>query len=226
MSEHDIAIRLMIGLNLFCIYSFLFPLSIFQRSRRFGSIYSVLISLPVFGFIAYGSVWLSFQLTRDPELILKGLLVLSGITLIGFFAREYFRHEPDSRYFSSVLLLVYLLAVGYISVFSRNAHPYAEIILDFRVLSRAFTAHSVEPIKHLIMNVAMFVPFGILLAMFFSACQKTTVYPVLCCSLAISVLIESLQLLFQLGDFDITDLLANVLGASLGYSFYRLYKKH
>lgn len=76
--------------------------------------------------------------------------------------------------------------------------------------------------SQLVLNILMFVPFGLLLPMVFPrlrACWKT-----LLAALGITVLIEVLQY-FTGRSADIDDVIMNVLGAVVGYGLFALLNK-
>ena len=76
--------------------------------------------------------------------------------------------------------------------------------------------------SQLVLNILMFVPFGLLLPMVFPrlrACWKT-----LLAALGITVLIEVLQY-FTGRSADIDDVIMNVLGAVMGYGLFALLNK-
>ncbi|GED59359.1 VanZ family protein [Brevibacillus formosus] len=73
---------------------------------------------------------------------------------------------------------------------------------------------------NLIGNVMLFVPLGLLLPLIFMSFQS--VHRVFFLTLLASLIIETLQLLFSLGSFDVDDLLLNVLGGLLGYGMFRV----
>lgn len=74
--------------------------------------------------------------------------------------------------------------------------------------------------KQILLNILMFVPFGILYPLIYKKGLKSTVLR----GLLFSVCIELLQLVSarQSGSCDITDVINNTLGALVGYLIYRL----
>jgi len=77
--------------------------------------------------------------------------------------------------------------------------------------------------KNILGNVIGFIPLGVLLPILFVRLQrigKTIVVVFL-----ISLSFETLQLLFNLGVFDVDDLILNTFGGTVGYVFYVVSKK-
>lgn len=71
-------------------------------------------------------------------------------------------------------------------------------------------------------NIAMFVPFGFLLAALFKHLRGKTLLLIFLLSLAFSSCIETLQLTLIRGCFEFDDIVNNVAGALLGAVIYRL----
>ena len=67
-------------------------------------------------------------------------------------------------------------------------------------------------------NILLFIPLGILLPL----AWKNFASPLrlLGAAFALSLLLETTQLLFALGNFDVDDLLLNILGALMGFVLY------
>jgi glycopeptide antibiotics resistance protein len=78
-------------------------------------------------------------------------------------------------------------------------------------------AHYIEVIENFTGNILLFMPFGFL----FSYFLKNNKQKVLILAFFISLFIESMQLSFSLGVFDVDDIMLNVSGAWLGISIFR-----
>lgn len=72
-------------------------------------------------------------------------------------------------------------------------------------------------------NVLAFAPFGFLLPIVSK--QNRTFFCVVLYSFEFSLFIELIQLSFQVGTFDVDDLLMNTIGGMLGYLFFLTQKK-
>ncbi|MEG0895508.1 MAG: VanZ family protein, partial [Oscillospiraceae bacterium] len=77
-------------------------------------------------------------------------------------------------------------------------------------------------LQNIIFPIILFVPMGILSLINENHFKKTT--HIVCCSLAISTVIEVLQLVLRRGVFDIDDILLNLLGTVLGIVIFSLIK--
>ena len=70
---------------------------------------------------------------------------------------------------------------------------------------------------YLFFNVVAFIPFGFLLSEAFSARGKKRNWSItVLVTLGLSLLVESLQWILQVGFFEVTDLLLNTLGGAIG----------
>ncbi|RJX39947.1 VanZ family protein [Paenibacillus pinisoli] len=90
----------------------------------------------------------------------------------------------------------------------------------FQEISRSLQSFSSHDRYNLIGNVAIFMPLGILLGMMFAR-NKLAGMKVLLCAFLLSLCLETAQLLFMIGQFDVDDLLLNTIGGMLGFAAYR-----
>ena len=102
-----------------------------------------------------------------------------------------------------------------------NPVPFETILLFIRALSSE--TYRQTAIINLFGNVAMFVPLGFFLPLLWERLRKW--WKTWLATLGIMLLIELAQLLTLRGFFDVDDLILNVLGAAIGYGFYRIYAK-
>ena len=75
--------------------------------------------------------------------------------------------------------------------------------------------------RNIILNICMFMPLGFLLPLgtkFFKSFIKTSI-----AGLLFTLIIESAQLYFHLGMFELDDLMNNTVGTMIGYGFYVIY---
>lgn len=81
---------------------------------------------------------------------------------------------------------------------------------------------STHLIVHFLLNVSLFLPFGLL---FPFICKKATLAKVTLIGLSLSFVVEIAQIFINGRDSDIDDLLCNVLGTVIGYLMYAFIKK-
>ncbi|WP_286680770.1 VanZ family protein [Tepidanaerobacter sp. EBM-49] len=101
---------------------------------------------------------------------------------------------------------------------SANFIP-TKTIFRFVVISKNLRVSA----ENLLGNIAIFAPLGFLLPVILKR-KIHSLKSVVTASFFVSLAMETAQLLFNLGIFDVDDILLNMLGAILGYAFYRLIK--
>lgn len=132
------------------------------------------------------------------------------------------------RVLSFIVFFIYMCGVIYFMFFSEklgrvdktmgyryNLTPFLEIKRFYYVLKHNF---SFDAILNLGGNVVAFIPFGMILPMLSK--KKTGLIKVTVLTLLFSFTIESLQLFYKVGVFDIDDMILNTLGGIAGYIFY------
>lgn len=73
-----------------------------------------------------------------------------------------------------------------------------------------------ENYRSMLMNVFLFLPFGLTLSQSFRTDTKHRIGRSILAALALSVLIETMQYIFSIGVSEMDDVLCNTLGAFLG----------
>jgi len=93
-----------------------------------------------------------------------------------------------------------------------NFIPFKTMLINIQSLSW-------HDLSNLVGNIAVFIPFGMFLAVFF----KNKVIGGFALSFALSLYLECLQVIFSLGIFDVDDLILNTSGGWLGLGVIKLY---
>ena len=124
-----------------------------------------------------------------------------------------------------IIILIWAVFFKGIGLFSNRDNIYRlfygeyasiiENILD-RFLDQ-FASRNLLSFKTHILNIIMFIPFGIFLPILNNKSFKHN----LLISFFISLFIEVYELIFAVGGFEFLDLLTNCLGYSLGYLLYK-----
>lgn len=181
---------------------------------------AAILLLVLFGLLAAVLVYAARLLGTD--LVLLALLLLIALLTVGgvvFYLIENFR---ELNLGMLAVFVVYLLAVAYITLLSRDTTgDHTTSLLRVDLLARALRTHSLKPMKHIFMNMALFMPLGFLLPHIDPERLDDVTCPLLL-SLALTVMIEATQMMLNLGQADLTDIVCNVLGGVLGYLVYRL----
>ena len=124
-------------------------------------------------------------------------LYLGLLVYFLFFAKIFDRDMSDRRY-------------------SYNLEPLREIVRFVRYRHKlGMTA----VILNLAGNIAVFIPFGIFVPVLFKPDMR--LWQIVFSTMAASLVIEIIQLVFRVGSFDVDDILLNTLGGLIGACIYR-----
>ena len=130
------------------------------------------------------------------------------------------------------MFLIYLFLLGYLMFFSegmgRTQGPrFSYNLVPFREIQRCIRHWRAMGLFHALLNlagnVAAFVPFGYFLPKLLKSARGF--FAVLFTTMFFSLCLEVLQLLTQVGSFDVDDILLNTLGGILGYICYLIFRK-
>lgn len=153
----------------------------------------------------------------DWFIIYAALLVASACVLGLYFWRlgKNWRFI-DKKYFA--LLVAYFALILWVTIVMRiGGEEYINVRsapLD-RVI-RAFQTGDWKLFQHFLLNLGMFLPFGFLLKMMDTDRSNGWGNSLLLGVLS-STVIETLQMLLRIGEWDIDDIIANTLGAVVGF---------
>lgn len=123
-----------------------------------------------------------------------------------------------------VLFICYLLVLTYFMFFSdgfgRSMHEgYAYNLTLFKEINRFYTYRELIGMQsfliNIVGNVVCFVPFGFIFPLISKKGGKW--YNTFLLSFLLSLGIETMQLVFMVGSFDVDDMFLNTLGGILGY---------
>ncbi|MED0989398.1 VanZ family protein [Bacillus nitratireducens] len=167
-----------------------------------------------------------FVTVAIPTIQLTFLLLL--IVVFSYFV-VYKKVCKGGKKFTVQQIILFILIIGYYSLalsatsFGRPDDMTFARTIDFDVLSvykKAWNAFSFSSFFHIIVNIGMLFPLGILLPLFSNVFQKTKW--MLISSIIASLLIEILEFTMQRGSMELADLLHNTLGMMLGYSMVNI----
>ncbi len=94
-------------------------------------------------------------------------------------------------------------------IINANIVPFRTIVAQIK------HANSIWALKNLLANILLFMPWGFLLPLIQE--RLKTIIPFMCLSLVFILLIEMTQFVFLIGQFDVDDIILNLVGAILGY---------
>jgi glycopeptide antibiotics resistance protein len=112
----------------------------------------------------------------------------------------------------------YMLVVVYATLLRSGAYYGAGIQPPFSSYLTAWYQFNNREWRNIILNIAMFVPFGFL----FSVCTapRSKLWKTFLAGLLFTTAIETLQLLLGRGIFEMDDIINNTLGAVIGYGLF------
>lgn len=132
-----------------------------------------------------------------------------------------------------LIFICYIAALCYFLFFSEmfgRTEKYQEYhynLVPFREIKRFIdNRHSLgfwAVLYNIAGNVVGFMPFGFYLPMLFKRIQG--IFPVFLFSLLLSLTVETTQIVFKVGSFDVDDLFLNTLGGLAGYLVFRLVRR-
>ncbi len=129
-----------------------------------------------------------------------------------------------------LLFLLYLALVVYLTCFGErmanasadspryNLKPFKEIL---RFWNNRHIVGNRRMFLNIFGNVLLFMPLGAFLC---AVPKKTNIFICVMISALFSLLIETLQFCFNLGSFDVDDLILNTAGGLLGYILYWIFR--
>ena len=132
-----------------------------------------------------------------------------------------------------IAFLIYLLVLCYVlffgGMFGRTEHSgeYRYNLTLFQEIGRYYGIGIRFGrwwlfILNVIGNIVVFVPFGIFVPILFQRCKNIILTLLL--ALQMSLTVELIQLVTQVGSFDVDDILLNTLGGLLGYLIWFIFR--
>lgn len=179
------------------------------------------ILLPVAGMLSL-VLHLCTQVLGGPEDILLLFSVLFPFAAIALGVMGMKRHGQRVNRVMVALFGAAILAIGYVTLFSRDGTSSTKVLFGFYKVQQAFTTGSFQPLEHVLMNIILFLPFGFLMTGCCPGKSDKLLY-VLACAYIFTTSIEAIQYVLRIGECDLEDLVANVLGGVAGWGAYKLF---
>ena len=177
-------------------------------------LYLLLTAMVVYVYVAF----------RFDSMVLYCWILLLVVLSVLFLARHIRKNRASMKVPMAIGFVVWFLVVLYLTLFSRiGANQNGPVdMTPFRGIVEAMEQRSLEPLTHAFLNVMLFVPLGYLIPASNPSALSRAGFAVFGGLIASSV-IEGLQMVLRLGFCDIDDIIANALGAIIGYIIYRLW---
>ena len=164
-------------------------------------------------------VYFQSSMSNIPATLVWGLLAVFIIVLIVMVWKKGWRKGLRA---SSVLLLVewVFLILCTADIFRESGESYRiNLVPLLSYFDIAENSYLMEKVVINVLNVALFIPVGLLLGLGFKVTSWKGVSVI---GLGLSFLIELLQLVFKRGLCEIDDVIHNLLGCMIGFAIYRL----
>lgn len=152
------------------------------------------------------------QYLGELGLLLFLLAALYSIFFLAWMIYRIVKTQPRLNIGVLAAFISYIVAVLYLTTFMRDSGSNSQIQME--VLNWA-KENGIEDFNHILLNVAMFVPIGVLFPLL-SEESRGKVLGGASFGILLSTLIETGQLLLHSGTCDIDDILSNSLGALFG----------
>lgn len=126
-----------------------------------------------------------------------------------------------------VMLLCYVLFFGGILGRTEHSGEYRYNLTLFQEIGRYYGIGIRFGkwwlfIFNVIGNIAVFVPFGIFIPTLFSRCKN--IFLTVMLTLQLTLTVELIQLITQVGSFDVDDILLNTMGGFCGYIIWFIFQ--
>lgn len=128
------------------------------------------------------------------------------------------KNNLKPNYLTIVLFIIYLMVLFWILLykfgvrFSYMTHRNVNLIPFYHPLDYT----------EIILNILIFVPFGLYTGILL---KNWTILSKLLCFFLLSLMFESLQYLLRIGAFDVTDIIANTTGGTIGLILFYIIGK-
>ncbi len=180
------------------------------------------VVLAVMYLVVCGVVGLLYVYSGFNVIVIYGVLAILVLVMLVLFLRFCLQNRYGMRGLNVALFLIYMAAVLYLTVFMRIGVVDDSTVLTtpFDDLQRAVLEHDPEMMEHMMLNVVMFIPFGYLIPAMNPDALRHWSFAMLG-GLMSSTVIEGTQMILHIGQADIDDIIANTLGAVIGYILVR-----
>lgn len=183
-------------------------------NRRMLPVVAV-IELIVYSMVIGIVGWLYAYSGNDP-MIIFGALMMTALAVFAMLIQRMIRNWRRINKIALLLFVIYAGCVFYLTIMGRDRNQHTDLlIVPFRRMLQQLQRGNREILRHTLLNVVMTVPLGILIPLIHPRLNKLS-YAFLS-GMMVSVLIETAQLVFKLGECDVDDIIANTLGAVIGY---------
>lgn len=149
------------------------------------------------------------------------------VVLMVWIADVIFTYICPQKIWRRINVCIFYVTIGlifYMTIVGRKVGSNFEIILvPFSSLQKAKSQPEIY--RTLLMNVILFLPFGLSFPYILSELRKHKVQLTIICAGILSLMIEFLQFYFSFGRCEVDDVIMNTIGAIIGVVVYYLSRK-
>lgn len=167
----------------------------------------------------FAQMILSELMSSIAEAVAVCVLAVMGVGAYYFHHKRKYQGQRKFPWLRTLLILAlvgYLVMVDYATVGRLSGNGVGGVNLHlFRAWREAWNSYSVKSWLNVLLNIAMFLPLGVLLPLIWKSFRKW--YWMLAAGFAVSMFFELSQYITGRGILDVDDLFANTLGAMMGF---------
>lgn len=153
------------------------------------------------------------------EFIIEFIIILFCSWFLLNFLFCFYNKQSIWRNINRILILPALFVIVYVTILKRQEGTTLEVVLmPFHSFVEA--KENEEIYRSMLMNLFLFVPFGMTLVCSLPAKIKHCVVISVIVSMLLSISIESVQYFFQMGRVETDDVICNTLGGIIGVLTY------
>lgn len=179
------------------------------------------IIVTVLYLMVVGLVWLFEVYSGYDPVVIYVALAIAVIVMTALFVKIYIDHPKSTNKTMLIIFCVYFALVVYLTIFMRIGSVSTSVKTEaFDDLKEVFIRRDPSMATHFFLNILMFMPFGYLIPATNPKHLGGWSFSMMG-GLVASTVIEGCQMVFRLGESDIDDIIANTLGAILGYAILR-----
>lgn len=190
-----------------------------KLDNRGGVTMAAVVSLLIYG-CAIGLLTAMGRYADNIGLLLYAVFIVYSFFFWPWKVYSMVRRKQQIRFGELLVLCAYIIAVLYTTIFIRDGGSNSTIQME---VMNWMQEDGIEEFDHILLNVAMFVPIGVLFPLAMGQ-ERSEIVSAVSFGMLFSILIETGQLLTRSGTCDIDDLITNSIGALIGAFFVRVFR--
>lgn len=153
-----------------------------------------------------------------PIAVLCGVIAIGGMAII----EPLIKKTKALKIIEILVLLITFVFVVYVTIIHRTVGENGKNCL-IPFYSFYMARQEVEVYRLILLNILMFLPFGIVIPFWLKKLKHNMLFSVVF-GFSFSLCIEIIQFVFRIGTFEIDDIIFNTIGCFIGLLSFSLYK--